>query len=629
MNTNRKIDLTCGAIVATVLILWALTFCLTGCGEIPDVYTEPVEDTATAQDAPIFTADYIAYETAETAPENPGLNFRPRKPVPHPGNPNSPNLDPNQVDWDGDGFLPVDGDCNNFDPEIGPGFFDYCDNLNNDCDDEIDEGVAEEHIFCAKNFNGVPTQGLLWCVHWAEDDITVAEVVCELDCQWEEVCDNVDNDCDGIVDEDLICTNPECTSDDDCVPFITECIDSICMGPDDGCFTYLRDDDGDGWSRCGIDGREPPDCNENNPLVNPGTAEICDDDLDNDCDAAIDEDDCVSLPTECSTNQECDERYGDDCLVYACRTDGYCTYSHYRDDDGDGHLKCGGVLSDCNDSDPAIYPGAPEVCHDGVDNDCDGEVDEGCTPIPPECAADGDCSVHNSECLIFRCVATRCFAYERDDDGDGYSLCGGLPEGQHYDCNDSDPAIYPGAPEICDRLDNDCDGMVDEDCFCDHTLTFFSDSETITATGSLAVPTWNENSRWTASIPGATWIWDEYLETSPQIDSTVRFARHITLPADAMAISGTLLMSADNSFYAWLNGGIVGDSQIETNYFHVSEFALTPFLAPGTNSLTWEVKNWAQHHGTAYTNPGGLLYRVDLSYLSAEGCDIPIARNVL
>ena len=74
---------------------------------------------------------------------------------------------------------------------------------------------------------------------------------------------------------------------------------------------------------------------------------------------------------------------------------------------------------DCDDSDPSIYPGAAEACTDRVDRDCDGSLS---------------------------------FV---DDDGDDW------PDG--HDCDDADPLTYPGAEERCDDLDNDCDGVVDED----------------------------------------------------------------------------------------------------------------------------------------------------------------------
>jgi hypothetical protein len=118
------------------------------------------------------------------------------------------------------------------------------------------------------------------------------------------------------------------------------------------------------------------------------------------------------------------------------------------DQDGDGFVPenaCGfGQMGDIDDNDATVYPGAPEVC-DGKDNDGNGLIDD------------------NAGAL-----------YYRDADGDGFgdanvSQQSCIPlEGfvtDNTDCNDSEASAYPGAEEICgDGIDNDCDGLVDEDC---------------------------------------------------------------------------------------------------------------------------------------------------------------------
>jgi hypothetical protein len=155
-------------------------------------------------------------------------------------------------------------------------------------------------------------------------------------------------------------------------------------------FTVSDDNDGDGYSE------EGGDCDDENPDVNPGEEEVFNG-VDDDCDGVTDN-----------------------------GTVGY-------DDDGDGVTETDG---DCDDADATAFPGNPEVC-DGVDNDCDGTVDNG----------------------------TECY----DDDGDGMSETAG-------DCDDTDVTIYDRAPELADGEDNDCDGTIDEgttafdddgDCFCE------------------------------------------------------------------------------------------------------------------------------------------------------------------
>ena len=135
------------------------------------------------------------------------------------------------------------------------------------------------------------------------------------------------------------------------------------------------------------------------------------------------------------------------------------------DEDGDGYSFCG---SDCDDRDEDARPGGIEQC-DGVDNDCDGVIDEG-----TECFDDdgdgqteeeGDCNdgvdtvytgaVEDMENGIDDDCDGAVDSGVTDMDDDGYSVEGG-------DCNDFDATTYPGAAEAADGSDNDCDGIVDE-----------------------------------------------------------------------------------------------------------------------------------------------------------------------
>ena len=193
---------------------------------------------------------------------------------------------------------------------------------------------------------------------------------------------------------------------------------------DDEIVVPNQDLDGDGYG-------EDEDCNDGDAAIHPNAVETCDG-TDNDCDDEVDED--------VTTNYYLDldgDGFGNPNVVVAdcSQPSGYVTLS-----------------SDCDDDNGDIYPGAAEFC-DEIDNDCDDEVDENLT-----------------ETVYI------------DTDGDGYgnpdwsdeacaSVSGWVADGT--DCDDGDAEIHPGAEEVCDQQDNDCDDSSDEGV----TTTFYADND--------------------------------------------------------------------------------------------------------------------------------------------------------
>ncbi len=210
--------------------------------------------------------------------------------------------------------------------------------------------------------------------------------------------------------------------------------DETGMG-DGGCedVSFYRDADGDGHGDSSevVEACAAPegyvadggDCDDANAAVYPGATEVCNG-VDDDCDGERDEAGAMGAST------------------------------FYRDADGDGHGDSSEVVEacaapegyvtdggDCDDANAAVYPGATEVCN-GIDDDCDARTDEG----------------------------VRISFYE-DADGDGFgdptrrALRCAAPSGyvrNGSDCDDANAAVYPGATEVCNGIDDDCDGERDE-----------------------------------------------------------------------------------------------------------------------------------------------------------------------
>ncbi|MCB9764599.1 MAG: hypothetical protein H6739_32795 [Alphaproteobacteria bacterium] len=324
--------------------------------------------------------------------------------------------DPNDYNCDGSvGYDDVDGDgyaaceeCDDGNPAANPGATEVCDEADNDCDGDTDEGVTTTY-WADTDGDGygdeaAPDEACSQPTGYAANDTDCDDGDGAVNPGATEVCNDTDDDCDGQID--------------------TDAVDAA---------TWYRDADGDSYgdpdvSRVECDAptgyvADDQDCDDLEPLAWTGATESCDA-VDNDCDSSTDEG---------------------------------LTSLWYLDGDGDGYGRDSGAVDacdaptssyvasggDCDDNDTTAYPGASESC-DEVDNDCDSSTDEGVTAT---WYLDGDGDGYGRDSgAVDACDAPT----------SSYVSSGG-------DCDDNDTAAYPSATPGCDGGDYDCDGLVDND----------------------------------------------------------------------------------------------------------------------------------------------------------------------
>ena len=377
-----------------------------------------------------------------------------------------------------DGFVINGNDCDDGQALSYPGASEECDGIDNNCDGIVDEG-SDILLYEDSDSDGFGDPNSYESACTAPESFVNNSTDCNdnnenIHPDQQEICDEVDNNCDGLIDNNTIdgeiwyrdydadgygtqddtqesCSIPAgyVSASGDCddnnpqtYPFAIESCDGIdnnCNSlTDEGALLqFFEDADGDGFGKLSsfVESCEAPsgyvanaaDCDDQSNSIYPGAPEYCNE-IDDDCDALTDENDAIDVHTWYADIDG--DGYGDEALPYSSCTAPPSYVS---------------TIGDCNDARPNVYPGAVETCTTVYDDNCDGNTND-----------DG---------------AQGCTNYYLDEDEDGYgianSMCLCFPQGEYTslqdsDCDDALPFVNPGQHENCDTsYDDDCDGTTD------------------------------------------------------------------------------------------------------------------------------------------------------------------------
>jgi hypothetical protein len=347
------------------------------------------------------------------------------------------------------GYVANSDDCNDTDPGSFPNAPELCDGVDNDCDMAVDNGVLSVGDACTAAAVGICQNGTFVCNG-------VAGISCEPATPIAETCNGFDDNCDGQAD----LTNgvaplsaPLWYADCDNDNFGSGAATARCDTPASAPVSCPNG----GWSLLNTD------CDDTDPSIYPGRTE-----------------DCSTLAN-------------DNCLANDPQNLWINAVNYYADIDGDTYspnptvtaLGCGGppqfgwtpVLhteSDCNDAIPAISPAAVESCQTPADDNCNGLVHDATTGLVvryPDVDQDnyGPNALAKSFCVISMTPSETAnySATQGGDCNDSTTTRTVSSNGHQYSGINQGPL----RTEACDGFDNDCDGVVDDGCPVDYSIT--------------------------------------------------------------------------------------------------------------------------------------------------------------
>ena len=319
----------------------------------------------------------------------------------------------------GNNYVTNNLDCNNFNANIRPNAIELCNGLDDNCNNLIDDGLTFQSYYLDTDADGFGAgNGTIACSSPGTGYVTNNS-----DCNNNnpnirpnavETCNAIDDNCNNLIDDGITFVN------------------------------YYIDTDGDGYgagtaiNSCSSPGAgyvtNNTDCNNTSAAIRPGATEICNA-IDDNCNNLID--------------------------------DGLTFVNYYIDSDSDGfgagtatnscsNLGAGYATNntDCNNNNPNIRPNAIEICN-AIDDNCNNLIDDGLTFVNYYIDTDSDgfgAGTATNTC---------------SNPGAGYAT-------NNTDCNNVNSAINPAAIEICNTIDDNCNGIVNEGIAF---LTYYLDAD--------------------------------------------------------------------------------------------------------------------------------------------------------